>query len=328
MAGSPRLDFERNLMEVQEQIDGLVASAERSGFDVSEELKELRTKLDALKESTYQDLTPMEQVQVARHPERPYTLDYIERIFTNWIELHGDRSFRDDEAIVGGWAALGGTPVMVIGHQKGRDMKENLRRNFGMAHPEGYRKALRLMRQAEKFGRAVVTFIDTPGAYPGLGSEERGVAQAIAMNLREMARLRTPLVSVVVGEGGSGGALGLGVTDRILMLEHAVYSVISPEGCAAILWHSRDFKAEAAAALKMTSKDVVALGVADEVIPEPSGGAHSDWDTTAAAVKEAIERTLEELGRVKTDRLLKARWAKYEAMGAWGESVADTAAGA
>ena len=328
MAGSPRLDFERDIMEVQEQIDRLLASAERSGFEVSSELKELRTKLDALKESTYQNLTPMEQVQVARHPERPYTLDYIERIFTNWIELHGDRAFRDDEAIVGGWAALGGTTVMVIGHQKGRDMKENLRRNFGMAHPEGYRKALRLMRQAEKFGRAVVTFIDTPGAYPGLGSEERGVAEAIAMNLREMARLKVPLLSVVIGEGGSGGALGLGLTDRILMLEHSIYSVISPEGCAAILWHSRDFKAEAAAALKITSKDLMALGVADEVIPEPSGGAHSDWDATTAAVKESIERNLEELGRVKQDRLLKARWAKYETIGAWGESAADTPADA
>ena len=217
---------------------------------------------------------------------------------------------------------------MVIGHQKGRDMKENLHRNFGMAHPEGYRKALRLMRQAEKFGRAVVTFIDTPGAYPGLGSEERGVAEAIAMNLREMARLRVPLVSVVIGEGGSGGALGLGVTDRILMLEHAVYSVISPEGCAAILWHSREFKAEAAAALKITSKDLVELGVADEVIPEPSGGAHSDWDATTAAVKEAIQRNLEDLASVKPDRLLKARWAKYQAMGAWGESVANTSADA
>jgi len=328
LAGSPRLDFERNLMEVQEQIDGLVASAERSGFDVSEELKELRTKLDALKESAYQDLTPMEQVQVARHPERPYTLDYIERIFTNWIELHGDRGFRDDEAIVGGWAALGETSVMVIGHQKGRDMKENLRRNFGMAHPEGYRKALRLMQQAEKFGRAVVTFIDTPGAYPGLGSEERGIAQAIAMNLREMARLKVPLVSVIIGEGGSGGALGIGVTDRILMLEHSIYSVISPEGCAAILWHSREFKTEAAAALKMTSKDLIALGVADEIIREPPGGAHADWDATAASVKEALERTLDELSRIKTDRLRKLRWAKYEAMGVWGESASKTSADA
>ena len=328
MAGSLRLDFERDIIEVQEQIDGLLASAERSGFDVSKELKELRTKLDALKESTYQNLTPMEQVQVARHPKRPYTLDYIERIFTNWVELHGDRGFRDDEAIVGGWGALEGTPVMVVGHQKGRDMKENLRRNFGMAHPEGYRKALRLMRQAEKFGRPVVTFIDTPGAYPGLGSEERGVAEAIAMNLREMARLRVPLVSVVIGEGGSGGALGLGVTDRILMLENSIYSVISPEGCAAILWHSRDFKAEAAAALKITSKDLVDLGVADEILPEPSGGAHSDWDAMAAIVKGALKRTLKELGRITTDQLLKERWAKYQAMGAWGESAADTPADA
>ena len=328
MAGSPRLDFERHLLEIQEQIDELVASAERSGFDVSKELEELRTKLDALKESTYKNLTPMEQVQVARHPERPFTLDYIERIFTNWIELHGDRDYRDDEAIVGGWASLGETSVMVIGHQKGRDMKENLRRNFGMAHPEGYRKALRLMQQAEKFGRPVVTFIDTPGAYPGLGSEERGVAQAIAMNLREMARLKVPLVSVVIGEGGSGGALGLGVTDRILMMEHAVYSVISPEGCAAILWRSRDFKEEAAAALKMTSKDLIALGVADEIIPEPSGGAHSDWDAAAASVKEALERTLKDLGGIKPDRLRKARWAKYDAMGAWGESAPETPAGA
>jgi len=324
LAGSPRFEFERNLMEVQEQIDALVASAERSGFDVSEDLKELRKKLDALKESTYQNLTPMEQVQVARHPERPYTLDYIERIFTNWMELHGDRAFRDDEAIVGGWAALGGTPVMVIGHQKGRTIKENLRRNFGMAHPEGYRKALRLMRQAEKFGRAVVTFIDTPGAYPGLGSEERGVAEAIATNLREMARLKVPLVSVIIGEGGSGGALGIGVTDRILMLEHSVYSVISPEGCAAILWHSRDFKAEAAAALKITSKDLVTLGVADEIIPEPSGGAHSDWDAAAASVKKALGRNLSELSKIKTDRLRKTRWAKYAAMGAWGEPTPKT----
>jgi len=324
LAGSPRLDFERRLMEAQEQIDELVASAERSGFDVSEELKELRKKLDDLRESTYQNLTPMEQVQVARHPDRPYTLDYIERIFTNWIELHGDRSFRDDEAIVGGWAELSGAPVMVIGHQKGRVMKENIRRNFGMAHPEGYRKALRLMQQAEKFGRPVVTFIDTPGAYPGLGSEERGVAQAIALNLREMARLKVPLVSVIIGEGGSGGALGLGVTDRILMLEHSIYSVISPEGCAAILWKSRDFKAEAATALKITSKDLVALGVADEIIPEPPGGAHSDWDTAAAAVKKALERVLDELGRIKTDRLRKTRWAKYEAMGTWGETASKT----
>ena len=323
MVQSPRLEFERDIVEVQEQIDGLMASAERRGFDVSDELRELRTKLETLKESTYQNLTPMEQVQVARHQDRPYTLDYIERMFTDWVELHGDRSFRDDEAIVGGWAKLEEASIMVIGHQKGRDMKQNLRRNFGMAHPEGYRKALRLMRQAEKFGRPVVTFIDTPGAYPGLGSEERGISEAIALNLREMARLRVPLVSVVIGEGGSGGALGLGVTDRILMLEHSVYSVISPEGCAAILWRSRDFKAEAAAALKLTSKDLVQLGVADEVIPEPAGGAHSDWDATVVAVKDSISRHLAELGTVKVPKLLEKRWQKFEAIGAWTESASE-----
>jgi len=327
LATSPRLEFERDIVEVQGQIDGLVAASERSGFDVSDELKELRSKLDSLKASTYQNLTPMEQVQVARHQDRPFTLDYIERVFTDWVELHGDRNFRDDEAIVGGWAAIGSTSVMVIGHQKGRDMKENLRRNFGMSHPEGYRKALRLMRQAEKFGRPVITFIDTPGAYPGIGSEERGISEAIAMNLREMSRLRTPLISVVIGEGGSGGALGLGVTDRILMLEHSVYSVISPEGCAAILWHSRDFKTEAAAALKLTSRDLLASGIVDEVIPEPAGGAHSDWDAAAEAVKGSLERNLEELMKLDLDDLVEQRWGKYEAIGAWVED-SDQADGA
>jgi acetyl-CoA carboxylase carboxyl transferase subunit alpha len=327
LATSPRLEFERDIVEVQGQIDGLVAKSERSGFDVSDELKELRSTLDSLKESTYQNLTPMEQVQVARHQDRPFTLDYIERVFTDWVELHGDRNFRDDEAIVGGWAAIGSTSVMVIGHQKGRDMKENLRRNFGMSHPEGYRKALRLMRQADKFGRPVITFIDTPGAYPGIGSEERGISEAIALNLREMSRLRTPLISVVIGEGGSGGALGLGVTDRILMLEHSVYSVISPEGCAAILWHSRDFKAEAAAALKLTSRDLLASGIVDEVIPEPAGGAHSDWDAAAEAVKASLERNLEELLKLDPNDLVEQRWEKYEAIGAWVED-SDQADGA
>jgi len=327
LATSPRLEFERDIVEVQGQIDELVAKSERSGFDVSDELKELRSTLDSLKESTYHNLTPMEQVQVARHQDRPFTLDYIERVFTDWVELHGDRNFRDDEAIVGGWAAIGSTSVMVIGHQKGRDMKENLRRNFGMSHPEGYRKALRLMRQADKFGRPVITFIDTPGAYPGIGSEERGISEAIALNLREMSRLRTPLISVVIGEGGSGGALGLGVTDRILMLEHSVYSVISPEGCAAILWHSRDFKAEAAAALKLTSRDLLASGIVDEVIPEPAGGAHSDWDAAAEAVKASLERNLEELLKLDPNDLVEQRWEKYEAIGAWVED-SDQADGA
>jgi acetyl-CoA carboxylase carboxyl transferase subunit alpha len=208
---------------------------------------------------------------------------------------------------------------MIIGHQKGRDMKENLRRNFGMPHPEGYRKALRLMRQAEKFGRAVVTFIDTPGAYPGIGSEERGIGEAIAFNLREMARLRVPIVSAVIGEGMSGGALGIGVTDRILMLEHSIYSVISPEGCAAILWRSADFREEAARALKLTARDLLQLGVCDEVVPEPPGGAHSDWDQASGFVEEALDRTLTELGKLSVQELLQARWAKYDAIGAWRE---------
>jgi acetyl-CoA carboxylase carboxyl transferase subunit alpha len=262
----------------------------------------------------------MEQVLVARHPRRPFTLDYVERICENWLELHGDRGFRDDEALVAGWARLKGRSVMLIGHQKGRDMKENLRRNFGMPHPEGYRKALRLMRQAEKFGRPVVTFIDTPGAYPGIGSEERGIGEAIAFNLREMARLRVPIVSVVIGEGMSGGALGIGVTDRILMLEHAIYSVISPEGCAAILWRSADHREDAARALRLTAKDLLHMGICDQVIPEPQGGAHADWDEAAAYLVDTLDKTLTELSRLPVERLLEGRWAKYDAIGAWREA--------
>ncbi len=313
------LEFERDIAEIRDQIDKLLDLAERKGIDVSEEVENLQTKLRDLTQKTYANLKPMEQVLVARHPQRPYTLDYVERIFTDWIELHGDRLYRDDEAIVGGWARLDGRTVMVVGQQKGRDMKENLRRNFGMPHPEGYRKALRLMRQAEKFGRPVITFIDTPGAYPGIGSEERGIGQAIAFNLREMARLRVPVVSAVIGEGMSGGALGIGVTDRILMLEHAIYSVISPEGCAAILWRSAEHREKAAEALKLTAKDLKELGVCDEIVPEPEGGAHSDWDGAAARLGEALRRTLEELCALDVDTLRQQRWAKYEAIGAWRE---------
>jgi len=326
LASSP--DFERDIVEIQAQIEKLLEMAEKSGFDVTSQLSELRSQLEKLKTDTYQNLSPIEQVQVARHPQRPYMGDYVERVFTEWIELHGDRAYRNDEAIVGGWGRLDGRSVMVIGHQKGRDMKENLKRNFGMPHPEGYRKALRLMRQAEKFGRPVITLIDTPGAYPGLGAEERGQAEAIAMNLREMARLRVPLISVVIGEGGSGGALALGVTDRILMLEHAIYSVISPEGCAAILWRTAERKDEAAAALKLTSEDLVGLGVADEAIPEPAGGAHSDWDVTASSLKSALVRHLDELQALDTEQLLTARWAKFEAMGAWTENAEAAASDA
>ncbi|HAC04656.1 MAG TPA: acetyl-CoA carboxylase carboxyl transferase subunit alpha [Gemmatimonadetes bacterium] len=314
------MEFERDIIEVQTQIDKLLDLADRKGIDVTAEVKSLTAKLNELKAQTYKNLRPIEQVQVARHPKRPYTLDYIERVFTDWIELHGDRAFRDDEAIVGGWARLRGTSVMVIGHQKGRNMKDNLRRNFGMAHPEGYRKSLRLMKQAEKFGRPVITLLDTPGAYPGIGAEERGQAEAIARNLREMASLRTPLISLVIGEGGSGGALALGVTDRILMLEHSVYSVISPEGCAAILWRSAEHREKAATALRLTSKDLMELEICDEVIDEPLGGAHTDWDTTAERVGDALERHLHELSALSPEALLEGRWAKYAAIGVWYEA--------
>ncbi len=317
MAAVPHLEFERDIVEIQGQIDKLLALAEKKGIDVSTDLAALRDKLEALKQDTYQNLRPIEQVQVARHPRRPYTLDYLSEVFTDWVELHGDRAFRDDEAIVGGWARLQGRSVMVVGHQKGRDMKENLRRNFGMPHPEGYRKALRLMRMAEKFGRPVVTLIDTPGAYPGIGAEERGQAEAIAMNLREMARMRVPLISVVIGEGGSGGALALGVTDKILMLEHSVYSVISPEGCAAILWRSAEHREKAAEALKLTSSNLRELGVCDEVIPEPTGGAHSDWSATCEALREALHRNLVELEGLTPEDRIRRRQAKFEGIGRW-----------
>ena len=319
MSGAAHLAFERDIVEIEDQISRLRETAAKRGLDVSDELRVLTAKLDVLRDETYRNLDPMEQVQVARHPRRPYTLDYVESVFTDWFELKGDRRYRNDEAIVGGWARLDGKSVMLIGHQKGRDMKENLRRNFGMPHPEGYRKALRLMKMAEKFRRPVVTLIDTPGAYPGFGAEERGQAEAIATNLREMARLRTPTVSVVIGEGGSGGALALGVTDRILLLEHSIYSVISPEGCAAILWRSADQREKAARSLRLTSTDLLALGVADEVIPEPPGGAHADPSTAMAAVAEALIRNLNELEGKETDRLVAERWAKYEALGTWTE---------
>jgi acetyl-CoA carboxylase carboxyl transferase subunit alpha len=289
--------------------------AEQHGLDVRKEVAVLEQKLVRMKEESYRNLTSMERVQLARHPKRPYTRDYIALMLTDFIELHGDRMFRDDEAIVGGWARLEGRTVMVIGQQKGRDMKENLRCNFGMPHPEGYRKALRLMQMAEKFGHPVITLIDTPGAYPGIGAEERGQAEAIARNLREMARLRVPVIAVVIGEGGSGGALALGVADRVLMLENSVYSVITPEGCAAILWKTAAAKDKAAEAMKMTAGDLNQLGVIDEVLPEPFGGAHTDWPTTADVLREALVRNLVELSELPPEDLLPQRWEKYLAMG-------------
>ncbi len=321
MSASTHFAFERDIVEIEERIARLRETAAKRGLNVADELRVLTAKLDVLRDETYRSLTPMEQVQVARHPRRPYALDYIRGVFTDWFELRGDRRYRNDEAVVGGWARLEGRSVMVVGHQKGRDMKENLRRNFGMPHPEGYRKALRLMRMAAKFGRPVVTLIDTPGAYPGFGAEERGQAEAIATNLREMARLPTPTVCLVIGEGGSGGALALGVTDRILLFEHAIYSVISPEGCAAILWRSAEEREKAASALRLTSSDLFALGVADEVVAEPPGGAHADPPSAMAAVAEAVDRHLKELEDTEPRLLLAKRWAKYEALGAWTEET-------
>ena len=317
VVGQP--DFERSISELERQIAELERMAGEHALDVSDELEVLQKKLAEQREETYRNLSAVDRVQLARHPKRPYTLDYIALVFEDWTELHGDRAYRDDEAIVGGWARLDGRSVMVIGHQKGRDMKENLQRNFGMPHPEGYRKALRLMRQADKFGHPVITLIDTPGAYPGLGAEERGQAEAIARNLREMAGLKVPLVSVVIGEGGSGGALALGVTDRILMLENAVYSVISPEGCAAILWKTADKRDLAAEALRITATDLQGLGIVDEIIPEPQGGAHNDPDRTAQAVNEALTRHVRELAALSVEDRRARRWAKFEAMGEWRE---------
>ena len=317
-------------MEVQEQIDGLMASAERSGFEVSDELRELRTKLDALKESTYQNLTPMEQVQVARHPERPYTLDYIEALTDGFVEMRGDRTFRDDPAVVGGFATFQGEcygsrnrTVLVLGHQKGRDTKSRKYRRFGMPNPEGYRKALRLMKLAAKFNKPVITLLDTPGAYPGMEAEERGQAEAIARNLFEMARLPVPIVVVIIGEGASGGALGIGVGDRVLMLENAWYSVIAPESCSSILWRSWDYKEEAARALKLTAEDLIKVGVIDTIVNEPIGGAHRDPQTTFKAVGKTIATTLDELDTLSTPDLLDARLHKFDQMGVYEEVGID-----
>ncbi len=313
------LDFEKPLVELQRQIGHLQRLAKERDLEVDSEIGPLEKKLDDLRREIYEELTPMQRVQVARHPRRPYVLDYVDALFTDFIELKGDRLFRDDPAIVGGWARLEGRPVMVIGHQKGRDTKENLRRNFGMPHPEGYRKALRLMDMAARFNAPIITLIDTPGAYPGLGAEERGQAAAIARNLEVMAGLETPILAVVVGEGGSGGALALGLADRVIMLSNAVYSVISPEGCAAILWNDASQKERAAEALKLTAPDLLELGLVDEVIPEPPGGAHSDPERTIEALGEAVRRHVEELAKIGSKRLIKPRAKKYMEMGRFAE---------
>lgn len=307
--------FEEPLERLRTRIDGLRSSPASPAREKA--VRKLSDRLVKLSGEIYANLTPWQKTLVARHPSRPFTLDYVRLLLRDFVELHGDRAYADDPAIVAGFGFLGQRAVAVVGHQKGRDTKEKIRRNFGMPRPEGYRKALRVMKLAEKFGRPVLTFIDTPGAYPGMDSEERGVSEAIATNLLEMSRLRVPVVSTVTGEGGSGGALGIGVTDVLLMLEHSVYSVISPEGCAAILWKDQARAREAAEAMRMTAADCRALGVADEVVPEPPGGAHSDPVATIDAVGQAIVRHLDRLAALPVDELLEARFAKFRRIGAW-----------
>jgi acetyl-CoA carboxylase carboxyl transferase subunit alpha len=318
VASTPTLDFEKPLQELEKQIDELKKLAGGQQLSVEDEIGPLAKKLDDLRKQVYRILTPLQRLQVARSGKRPFTMDYIRLCFTDFVELHGDRLFREDAAIIGGWARLDGETVMVIGHQRGRDTKENLRRNFGMPHPEGYRKALRLMKLAEKFHVPVFTFIDTPGAWAGLGAEERGQAEAIARNLFEMSRLEVPLIATVIGEGGSGGALALGVADRVLMLENAVYSVITVEGCAAILWKdgkSPEMREKAAGALRITAQDLVELRVIDEIVPEPVGGAHANYEESAKNLQEALVRHYEELRKLKPERLVRRRREKFLKMG-------------
>ena len=307
------LEFEEPIAVLQKEIEAL-GMLPRTG-ERQREIDELRNRVEAIRREIYSQLTPWQQVQVARHPNRPHTLDYVKKLFSRFDEIHGDRRFGDDPAIVAGFAQLGDRPVLVIGHEKGRDTRQKARRNFGYARPEGYRKALRVMRLAEKFGRPVLIFVDTPAAYPGIESEERGVAEAIAYNLREMAMLDVPIIVIVTGEGGSGGALGLAIGDRVLIQEHAIYAVIPPEGCAAILWHDADRKIEAAEALKLTARDLLGFRVVDEVIPEPSGGAHADPDEAARLLLVVLRRVLGETDVLSGDERLDRRYRKFRQMG-------------
>ncbi|OGX45277.1 MAG: acetyl-CoA carboxylase carboxyltransferase subunit alpha [Omnitrophica WOR_2 bacterium RIFCSPLOWO2_12_FULL_51_8] len=313
MAG---LDFEKPIVELEKKIQELKNFVSDKKIDLSSEVKRLEEKLAHLKEHTYSSLTAWQRVQIARHPSRPYTLDYVSMLMSGFLELHGDRAFADDKALVCGLAKLDHQKIMVIGHQKGRDTKENLKRNFGCAHPEGYRKALKAMMLAEKFALPIVVFIDTPGAYPGIGAEERGQSQAIALNLREMSSIATPIVAAVIGEGGSGGALGIGIADRVCVMENGYYSVISPEGCAAILWKDGAKAPEAAEVLKLTAPDLLKMGIIDEIIPEPLGGAHRNPQEAAQNIKAAILKNLKELKGLSKDELLKLRYKKFRSIGA------------
>ena len=315
--GKTILDFEKPVFELEQKLEEMKKSSDRLGIE--KEIARIETKVGQLKEELYKDLSRWQRVQLARHPDRPYTLDYISLMTTNFIELHGDRHYRDDKAIVGGFAQIDDYKVMLIGHQKGRDTKSNVYRNFGMSNPEGYRKALRLMKLAEKFNKPVITMLDTPGAYPGLEAEERGQAEAIARNLFEMSRLRVPIVVCIIGEGASGGALGIGVGDRILMLENCWYSVISPESCSSILWRSWDYKEQAAEALKLTATDLLEQKIIDRIIPEPLGGAHKNHKLAAENLKTAIIEELNELVKIKKDKLVQSRIDKFGSMGPYTE---------
>lgn len=314
------LDFEKPLVALQEELERLKKLSEENKVPVTEELEAIKLKIKKTKREIYAHLTPWQKVKLARHPKRPYALDYIRGIFENFQELHGDRRFGDDQALIGGIAYLQHQPVMVLGQQKGRDLKENVRRNFGCPNPEGYRKALRLMQLAEQFSLPVVSFIDTPGAYPGIGSEERHIAEAIAVNLREMSALKTPVIAVVIGEGGSGGALGIGVADRVFVFENAYYSVISPEGCAAILWKDATKAPDAAAVLKMSAADLKQLGVIDGILKEPLGGAHTDPKACIKTVKNLLEEKIPILMQLPIETLLQQRYEKFRRMGVFEEA--------
>ena len=317
MASNVILEFERPIVDLEAKISEMRAFAD--SLDIAPQIAILEQQVEELRADVYRNLTRWQRVQIARHPDRPYTLDYVTQSFDDFVELHGDRAFRDDPAIVGGLARIGGRSVVVVGHQKGRDTKTNLHRNFGMPNPEGYRKAHRLFAMAEKFGLPIVCLLDTPGAYPGLEAEERGQAEAIARNLLQMASLRVPIVIVIIGEGASGGALGIGVGDRILMLENAWYSVIAPESCSSILWRSWEYKEQAAEALKLTAHDLIQHGVIDRIVSEPVGGAHRDPETMFGTLRAAITEELEGLGTVEVNQLIEQRRAKFYAMGVWTE---------
>ena len=307
------LEFEKPLLELEKQLEDLMTSSKNSDLDFSDEIQAIESKIELTKREVYADLSPWQKVQLSRHPNRPYTNDYIERIFTNFEPLHGDRLYREDAAVTGGPAELDGKKVMILGQQKGRNTEENLNRNFGCPNPEGYRKALRLMKMAERFALPVISIIDTPGAFPGIGAEERHVAEAIAVNLKEMAALDVPIIALVIGEGGSGGALGVAVADRVLILENAYYSVISPEGCAAILWKDRAFASDAAQALKLDANELLKLGIVDAVLPEPTGGAHRNWDQMATVIKSSLKSEIAALE--KGGDLCSGRYEKYRVMG-------------